>query len=86
MVTLSKVLWTGTQVPSCQHTNFQVFGTLLTRMEGNTATTVCLPTHNKVCHHRVRDGSADGSVVLEVNLMRTEHFVSFISSKNALFR
>lgn len=54
-VTLSKVLWTGTQVPSCQHTNFQVFGTPLTPTEGNTATTARLRTPNKVCRHRVRD-------------------------------
>lgn len=96
MVTLSKVLWTGTQVPSCQHTNFQVFGTLLTRMAGNTATTVCLRTHNKVCHHRVRDDSVVGSSVLEVNLMwrtsvsvfdtKTENWLRFISSKNAFLR
>lgn len=53
-VTLSKVLWTGTQVPSCQHTNCQVFGTPLTPTEGNTATTTRLRTPNKVCRHRVR--------------------------------
>lgn len=69
MVTPSKVLWTGTQVPSCQHTNFQAFGTLLTQMEGNTATTACLRIHNKVRHHRIRHGTVDGSSVIEVNLM-----------------
>lgn len=54
-VTLSKVLWTGTQVPSCQRTNCRVFGTPLTPTEGNTATTTRLRTPNKVCGHRVRD-------------------------------
>lgn len=54
-VTRSKVLWIGTQVPSCQPTNCQVSGTLPTPTEGNTATTTLLHTHNKVCHHRVRD-------------------------------
>ena len=53
-VTRSKVLWTGTQVPSCQPTNCQVSGTLPTPTEGSTATTTRLHTHNKVCHHRVK--------------------------------
>lgn len=93
MVTLSKVLWTGTQVPSCQRTNCQAFGTPLTRMEGNTATTTHLRTRNKVCHRWARDGSDPGSRVIEENFMRRFQallcykslfvclFVSFISSK-----
>lgn len=85
MVTLSKALWTGTQVPSCQHTNFQVFGTLLTRMEGNTATTACLCTHNKVCHHKVRDGSVNGSGVIDVNLMKCNHFLFLLRALKILW-
>lgn len=54
-VTQSKVLWTGTPVPSCQPTNCQVSGTLPTPTEGNTVATTLLHTRSKVCRHRVRD-------------------------------
>lgn len=53
MVTRSKVLWTGTRVPSCQLTNCQVSGTRPTPTEESTATTTLLRSH-KVCYHSVQ--------------------------------